>query len=97
MGVKIALGTTARMKKKSYILMHNACTMQDAEHNRGQAMKDHLIVAWISIVAAWRFSLPILAGLAGVALYRRKGKTLALLVLVIGVLAMAAYQFEHYR
>ncbi|EME5080551.1 MULTISPECIES: hypothetical protein [Klebsiella] len=59
-------------------------------------MKDYLIIAWITIVACWPITLPVLAVVAGILFYSRH-RVAGLVVSGLFILeAVAAWQFERY-
>jgi hypothetical protein len=60
-------------------------------------MIDYLIVLYIELIAAWRYSLPILAIITCVALLRKWKVTSGVLILLLVLLCMAAYQFETFK
>jgi hypothetical protein len=59
-------------------------------------MTDYLIVAWITLVACWPITLPVLAIVAGILFYSHHRITGVIVCGFFVLEAVAAWQFERY-
>ncbi|MBK4716255.1 hypothetical protein J0B02_00160 [Enterobacteriaceae bacterium YMB-R22] len=59
-------------------------------------MRDYLIIAMLTVVAGWRWSLPLIALLCGWSLWRRRFLLGTLCAGLFIWTAVAAWQFEKY-
>jgi predicted branched-subunit amino acid permease len=59
-------------------------------------IKDYLIVAYLTAIAAWPVTLTLIGLSAGVAFYMRRRGLGVVLVVLFMLVAIAAWQFERY-
>lgn len=59
-------------------------------------IKDYLIVAYLTAIAAWPATLALLGLSAGAAFYMRRRVLGVVLVVLFMLVAIAAWQFERY-
>ncbi|HED1713933.1 TPA: hypothetical protein ACYSCA_005123 [Klebsiella variicola] len=59
-------------------------------------IKDYLIVAYLTAIAAWPVTLTLIALTAGLAIFTRRIGLGVVLIVLFMLVAVAAWQFERY-
>ncbi|TLV23831.1 hypothetical protein FE839_00115 [Klebsiella indica] len=59
-------------------------------------IKDYLIVAYLTAIACWPVTLTLIGVSAWIAFYTRRRMTGVILAVLFVLVAVAAWQFEHY-
>ena len=59
-------------------------------------LRDYLIITWLTIVAAWPWSLTVLALVLLYSIWRRHRVLMIVSALLLALVALAGWQFEHW-